>query len=96
MGPGKHKFAMIRDQVDGEQEIAALFVTTLESAAIVPPPPPPPPVDVCSNIDGVQTVPPVGLVSVGGVCSPPVVPLLLSGTYRLCDASGKCVDLVVK
>jgi len=70
----------------------------------VPPASPPPPVpDVCPDIQGVQLTVPVGMVLVNGQCvtpppppPPPPPAWLPAGTYRLCAAAGKCVELVVK
>lgn len=70
----------------------------------VTPPPPPPPVDVCPNIPGIQIVVPPGMVlDAKGQCvvppppPPPPPTVLPSGSFGpFCDASQRCVTLVIK
>lgn len=55
---------------------------------------PTPPVDVCPNLQGVQTTVPVGLILVDGQCViPPVVPVSTVYTFT-CDLAGKCTVVI--
>lgn len=61
----------------------------------------PPPVDVCPNLDGVQTTVPPGMVIVNGQCvpvPPPIQTLTLPLTVTICDSSTppKCQVYVPK
>lgn len=79
MGMGTKNVALFWRLPDGQgNDVTALYVRDVTVGAI----PDTPPVDICPNIDGIQTSVPNGLILSGGLCVPPLPPVVTE-TYDI-------------